>query len=398
VFDAIVVGARCAGSPTAMLLAQRGYRVLLVDRAAFPSDTLSTHYIQQAGVAYLARWGLLERLVASNCPSIVDYLSDWGDFTLVGRPPSVDGVGGGYAPRRRVLDTILVGAAVAAGAELRERFPIDGLLREDDRVVGVRSHGRAERARIVIGADGRNSFVARAVGAARYRETPALAFQYYSYWSGVSRGVLEAYRRGRRGFFVFPTNDDLACVIHAAPIDGFASFRADARAHYLAVLRLIPDLADRLAAGRQEERLIGTADLANFLRVPYGSGWALVGDAGYHKDPQTGQGIRDAFRDAELVASAVDAGLSGRRPLEAALADYQRWRDEAVSELFEHTCLVAEMREPTERDFALRAALRDNEADRRLYFGIGDGTVSPKQFFSAENVARILRQAGVSDR
>src|SRR5262245_4680268 len=220
-----------------MLLARRGRRVLLVDRAAFPSDTLSTHYVPQAGLAYLARWGLLERLVASGCPPIVDYASDWGDFCLVGRPPPIEGLGRGYAPRRQVLDTILVEAAVAAGAELRERFPVDRLLMDGDRVVGVGSRGRAERARIVIGADGRNSLVARAAGAERYRATPALAFQYYSYWSGVSRGVLEAYRRGRRGFFVFPTNDALACVIHAAPIEGFAAFRVDAAASYRAALR-----------------------------------------------------------------------------------------------------------------------------------------------------------------
>src|SRR5438874_2616514 len=142
----------------------------------------------------------------------------------------------------------------AAGAELRERVPVSALVTEDDRVVGVRSGGVEERASIVVGADGKSSFVASAVGAPRYRETPALAFQYYAYWSGVSRGVLEAYRRGRRGFFVFPTNDDLACVIHAAPIAEFASFRTSARANYLARLGLIPDLAERLASGRQEER------------------------------------------------------------------------------------------------------------------------------------------------
>src|SRR5205823_4123894 len=155
--------------------------------------------------------------------------------------------------------------------------------------------------------------------------------------------------------------------------------------NYRRRLALVPELAERVAAGRQVDRLFGTAALDNFFRVPRGPGWALVGDAGYHKDPQTGQGIRDAFRDAGLLADAIADGLGGRRPLEATLADYQATRDAAVDELFEHTCRVVEMPEPTERDFALRAALRDDPETTSLFFGIGDGTVSPRWFFSEEN-------------
>jgi flavin-dependent dehydrogenase len=390
-YDAIVVGARCAGAPTAMLLARRGLRVLLVDRASFPSDTISTHYIPQAGVVSLREWGLLSRLEATGAPRILDFTADWGDFTLVGRPPPVDGQVGGFAPRRTVLDDLLVRAAVEAGAELRERFPVTGLLWENDRVVGVESHGRRENARIVVGADGRGSFVARQTGAETYRLVPAKTFQYYSYFEGVSRGLLESYRRGRRAFFVFPTNFGQACVIEAAPIEEFANFHRDPAASYRLRLELVPELAERVAAGRQVDRVVGTAALDNFFRVPHGAGWALVGDAGYHKDPQTGQGIRDAFRDAGLLADAIADGLGGRRPLDAALTDYQLTRDAAVDEIFEHTCRVVEMPEPTERDFALRAALRDNPAATALFFGIGDGTVSPRWFFSEENLARILR-------
>src|SRR5262249_11580276 len=149
-YDAIVVGARCAGAPTAMLLARRGQRVLLVDRASFPSDTISTHYTPQAAVAYLRDWGLLPALEATTGPRIVDFESDWGDFTLVGRPPTVDGIVGGYAPRRTEFDKILVDAAVAAGAELRERWPVTELVWGDGRVVGVQSHRQVERARIVV--------------------------------------------------------------------------------------------------------------------------------------------------------------------------------------------------------------------------------------------------------
>ena len=169
-YDAIVVGARCAGSPTAMLLARAGYRVLLVDRAGFPSDTLSTHYIHQPGVARLRRWGLLDRVVATGCPPARRMTFDVGPFALSGAPTPADGADAAYAPRRYLLDQILLEAASAAGAEVRERFSVGELLIEDGRVTGIRGRqaGGAtvtERAAIVIGADGMRSRVARAVGA-----------------------------------------------------------------------------------------------------------------------------------------------------------------------------------------------------------------------------------------
>ena len=189
-YDAIVVGARTAGSPTAMLLARRGYRVLVVDRAGFPSDTLSTHYIHQAGVAHLNRWGLLEQLTATNVPAARRLTFDLGPFALTGTPPPADGAEVAYAPRRRVLDKILLDAAATAGAEVRERFSVDELVRDGDRVVGIR--GRAaggatvtEKAPIVVGADGMRSFVARTVQAPAYDARPGLTCAYYTYWSGV---------------------------------------------------------------------------------------------------------------------------------------------------------------------------------------------------------------------
>ena len=159
-YDAVVVGARCAGATVAMLLARKGYKVLLLDRSTFPSDlTFSTHYIHQSGIACLKRWGLLDRVVASNCPPITSFHFDFGNFALSGSPPPADGVKEAYAPRRKVLDAILVDGAVAAGAELRTGFSVDELVFENGRVCGI--HGRektgaavVEKARIVIGADG----------------------------------------------------------------------------------------------------------------------------------------------------------------------------------------------------------------------------------------------------
>jgi flavin-dependent dehydrogenase len=173
VFDAIVVGARCAGSPTAMLLARKGYRVLVVDRAAFPSDTLSTHILHPLGVSALSKWGLLERLAATGCPPIDTYAYDFGPVTLAGAP-GTKAAPVGYCPRRTILDKLLVDAAVQSGAELCEDFAVDELLIEEGRVVGIKGGSITERARVVIGADGRHSFVAKALRPERYDEKPPL--------------------------------------------------------------------------------------------------------------------------------------------------------------------------------------------------------------------------------
>src|SRR5262245_59551664 len=164
-YDAIVIGARCAGAPTAMLLARAGHEVLLVDRATFPSDTVSTHFLHAPGVAALQRWGLREQLAASGCPPVRRYSFDFGPFAIEGSPRGIDGVDEAYCPRRPVLDTMLVRAAADAGVEVREGFTVEELLVEDGAVVGIRgksAHGAAaiERATTVIGADGRNSLVA----------------------------------------------------------------------------------------------------------------------------------------------------------------------------------------------------------------------------------------------
>lgn len=204
-YDAIIVGARCAGSPTAMLLARKGCRVLLVDRSTFPSDTLSTHIVWAPGVTRLARWGLVDRVAASNCPAIETITFDVGEFALRGAPPAADGIMRWFAPRRTVLDTILVEAAVEAGAEFRDGFAVHELISEDGRVTGIRGATTSgpmvsETARIVIGGDGLHSIVARAVRAEPYDARPARACWYYTYWSGVHAAGVEYYPRPGRAF------------------------------------------------------------------------------------------------------------------------------------------------------------------------------------------------------
>src|SRR6185436_3670104 len=217
-YDVIVVGARCAGSPTAMLLARKGYRVLAVDRTTFPSDTVSTHLIHPPGVAALKKWGLLERVVATNCPPIDRYSFDFGPFAITGAPGSPDSPVA-YGPRRTVLDKLLVEAAVEAGVELRERFIVEDLVMDGNRVSGIRGHAIGgesvtERARVVVGADGLHSLIAKKMQAEQYRDKPALLVGYYSYWSGLPMdGWFEAYDRGTRSFAIWPTNVDLTWVI-----------------------------------------------------------------------------------------------------------------------------------------------------------------------------------------
>ena len=318
-YDAIVVGARCAGSPTAMLLARKGYRVLVVDRASFPSDTLSTHVIHAPGVAALRRWGLLDQVTASGCPPIETYSFDFGPFVIAGTPHPDDGMSTAYAPRRTVLDKILVDAAAQAGAEVRERFTVEDIVVEDGIVVGIRGHdeGRTsvvERARVVIGADGHNSRVARAVRPEQYNEKPVLENAFYTYWSGLPVDGFNTLIRGDRGFAAIPTNDGLTLVLVGCPAAQASAFKADVESNYLKALEREPEFADRIRQATREERFAG-GGVPNFFRKPFGSGWALVGDAGYTRDPITAQGITDAFHDAELCATAVDETFAGQPPV-----------------------------------------------------------------------------------
>jgi flavin-dependent dehydrogenase len=373
-YDAIVVGARCAGSPTAMLLARAGHRVLLVDRAELPSDTLSTHFIHPSGVARLKRWGLLPRIAAAGAPPIPHYTLDVGPFALRGTPPPLDGVSDAYCVRRTVLDHLLMTEAAAAGAEVRFGFPVDGLLTQGGRVTGVRSRDRTERARIVIGADGMSSLVARTVAAPVYDATGPLTCAYYTYWSGVEMTGAELYVRDGNAIIAAPTNDGLVVTIVFWPNERFPAVRADLDRAFMAALDLAPGLAERVRAGERAERFRGTARLPSFYRRPYGDGWALVGDAGYHKDPILAVGIGDAFRDAELLADAVGTGDP---------AGYERRRNELSAASHRQTLDFAALQPPPPPMQELLASLRDRPAERDRFFGTLAGTVTPPRPLAA---------------
>lgn len=397
-YDAIIVGGRPSGSATALLLARRGYRVLLVERNSFPSDTISTLWIWPPGVACLKRWGLLNRLLETGCPPWDECLVDLDDLRFAGRMPATDGVSQMIAPRRTVLDKMLIDAAAEAGAEVREAFSVTGFTSTNGRITGIRGHARGgaeieESARIVIGADGKNSMLAKTVGAEKYNVKPVLTCWYYVYWSGVRLNIPGSYPRGRRLIVTAPTHNGLVITgvcFHGAD---FHMVRTDPERYVWEALTLVPELADLCRQGRREERIMGTGDLPNFFRKPYGDGWALVGDAGYNKDPIGAQGISDAFVSAEMLADAFDAAFSGGRSIGDAMAGYQRRRDEHFLPMFNLNAMHASMEPMNPKMRALFEALQHNDADTAQFLGTVGGTVSIPEFYAPENVQRIINGA-----
>jgi flavin-dependent dehydrogenase len=398
-YDVVVVGARAAGASTAMLLANQGHRVLLLDRARLPSEIAQGHFVYRHAPQRLQRWGLLDRIIASGSPPVTTLSQDLGDFPLVARDLSLDGVPWGIGPRRGVLDQILLEAAIDAGVDVQDQVAVDDVLIEDGRVTGIRgrsARGGAPitvRAQLTVGADGRRSRIAQAVRAPMYEHVPALACWYFSYWSGVPVDGIEITIKARRATFVFPTNDELTAVFVAFPIDEFAWVRLTPEPSMLAALDLAPEMGQRVRAGRREERFYGTADLPNFLRKPYGPGWALVGDAGCHKDPMLALGICHALQDAELLAEAAHAGLSGVRHLDDALTAYEVRRNAATLPDYRENLQEARLEGHPPEVIALRAALRDRPEDARQFALAGFGALPRETFFNPDNLERIMTAA-----
>jgi len=379
-YDVIVVGARCAGAPLAMRLARAGHRVALVDRASFPSDTMSTHFVWQRGAARLQAWGLLDRLRARGCAPIREITFDAGPVQVSGIGPAVAGQTDTYCPRRTVLDALLVEAAGEAGAELIEGFVVSDLLWSGGRAAGVRGHlrGSAEsslRAKVVVGADGLHSTIARRAAARTYRQHPPLTAVYYSYWSGICDLGASFHARPGRLILVWPTNDNLRCIYVAWPRQEFHQVRKDVAGSFHAALGLVPGLRETVASGRREQRFTGTGDLPNLYRASAGPGWALAGDAGHHKDPCTGMGISDAFLAADLLAEALHDGLAGHRPMDQALACYQQRRDALTANGFDLTLGTARLAPLSPRLEALCRTAAEHPGVARQLFGVLGGSI-----------------------
>ncbi|MET8727419.1 NAD(P)/FAD-dependent oxidoreductase [Streptomyces parvus] len=393
-YDVIVVGARCAGAPAAMQFARAGYRVLLVDRSAFPADKLSTLYIQQTGVLQLQRWGLLDAVKASGCPALDHVVYELGDDIRVeGCAEPVDGVTAAYAPRRSILDKILVDAAVAAGVEFRDDCGVTGLVEEDGRVRGVRlttgggGTETVERARLVVGADGMRSTVAGLVGAPKTVEHPKLTCAYYTFWKGP-RTHFELYEGPTGWVSAVPTND--AVLISAYyPQHRFTEVKARAQEAYLENIRdNAPHLHAQLEGAEQVERLYGTGDQQNFFRQAWGPGWALIGDAGHHKDSLTARGISDAFAQAQMLVDRVGTTLDSEEALDLALKSFAEERDQTFMENYQATLLVAEASARDKRRMLLRAVASDPDHIRR-YFNTVAGLRPVSELYTPELLALL---------
>ena len=341
-YDVVIVGARCAGAATAMLMARQGLRVLAIDRGRYGSDTLSTHALMRGGVLQLHRWGVLPDVVRAGTP-LVRQTTFLYDGEAVRIPiKSRDGVEGLYAPRRAVLDKILVDAAIESGATVRHDVRLTQLLRSaSGRVCGVivdHDHQGEQRitADLVVGADGLRSTVAKLVDAPVYGAGRYATGTVYAHWLGLEPDGYEWHYRAGLGAGVIPSNEGTTCAFVTVPAARFASqFRGSVAAGYHRLLSdVAPELASKVGRAQRVGSLHGFAGQVGYFRQSWGPGWALVGDAGYFKDPFTAHGITDALRDAELLATAVGHG-SGT------LAEYQRTRDDLSHEIFAITDDIA---------------------------------------------------------
>ncbi|MGH9337133.1 MAG: NAD(P)/FAD-dependent oxidoreductase, partial [Vicinamibacteria bacterium] len=331
------------GASTAMLLARSGLRVLAVEQGRFGSDTLSTHALMRGGVLQLHRWSVLPSLEAAGTPRIRTTSFHYGDEEIPIAIKPRHGIDSLYAPRRTLLDSLLVSAASDSGAEMVYGARVVDLARSPDgRVIGVRIEGvgaevREIRAQLVIGADGLHSRIADLAGASVLRRGRNASTFLYSYWSGLDVDGFHWYYGPAVGAGAIPTNGEEVCVFAAAPRNRFwEEIRADLEAGYHRVLReAAPELLGPLARARRTGPVRGFPGEPGFLRQSSGPGWALVGDAGYFRDPITAHGITDALRDAEILARAVVRGS------DRDLAEYPIIRDEMALGMFDASDRIA---------------------------------------------------------
>jgi flavin-dependent dehydrogenase len=373
--DVVIVGARAAGAATAMLLARMGYDVVLLDRAVFPADTMSTHQIARTGVVQLHRWGLLSAVLDSGTPAIRQVTFTTEGDSIVRTIKDKAGVDLLVAPRRYILDTLVAEAAELAGANVRFGVTVTGVGRDDNGRVtgafGVGPDGGAVEfdARFVVGADGLRSRIARSVGATNLEDRGDQGAVQYAYYHGLDWSGIELIVADRALTGVFPTHDGEACIWVCRPSADAHHARRSAtspeQAFTTTLFQTAPELSARLRFARRTSAVTGMLRTPNLIRQAHGPGWALVGDAGYHRDAVTGHGISDAYRDAGLLAEALDQALRGETDEAVALASYQQQRDTALREIFEITCALASypaVSEFVELQKQLGAAI-DREAD-----------------------------------
>lgn len=345
-YDVVVVGGRVAGAATGMLLARRGHRVLIVERSAMPSDTVSTHAILRSGVLQLTRWGLIDRVIGAGTPPVRDITLGFGDDRISFRVRPEFGIDTLYAPRRYLLDDILGRAAREAGAEFLDHTTVASLITENGVVRGVRIRSDRQtsevRARWVVGADGHSSRVAEQAGGVWRRRHPATNTVHYAYFDGIDADRFWFQFTPGINAGLIPTNDGQCLVFAGRPARLRSRFTADPDREFSRLIgQAGEDLAEVVSRGTRSGKFRGTSGLSGFIRQAWGPGWALVGDAGYTKDPISAHGISDALRDAELCARGLDGALANPRETAVYLSTYEALRDSLSARIYEESRQLA---------------------------------------------------------
>jgi 2-polyprenyl-6-methoxyphenol hydroxylase-like FAD-dependent oxidoreductase len=413
--DVIVIGARCAGAPLAMELAQQNHRILVVDRASFPSDTLSSHLMLPRGSSYLSRLGLLDDVLART-PSFERMRADFEGVVLGGVVGAEDlrkryrqlhgddltaPTSRWISVRRRVLDAILVDRAREAGADIREKFLVEDLVRDGDRVVGIRGRTGSgtvveERAQVVVGADGRHSTTVRKLPVRPEHAQSSGSFCYWGYFADLdlaSIGGPQIVKRGRLRAATVPTNDGNFGVSIWGPLAWFDAFRANVERNFLrAVEYCSPAMANLIRPeGLRSEPLFGTADLANVLRPVCGPGWALIGDAAASHDQCLAIGMTHALRDAQLLACELNLAFGGSCSVDTALARYAAQRHgDHTREFHQFVCEEAQMNCQTRQELNLFAAMRGNADAQNAAVAMIADVIPRSEFHAPERIQAIL--------
>lgn len=423
IYDVIIVGGSVSGSPAAMLLARRGYKVLLVDKQVFPRDTNSTHFIWPRGVSYLKRWGLLNKFI-EKVPLCHDMEINVEGISLVGSVPIEDierrfkSLHGDaqnttdmyMGPRRFFLDSVLIESAQESGADVRQGFTFESVITENDVVKGImgRTADGAEYkayAQLVIGADGRFSSFAEQVGARQVDYRPLSTFAYYGYFSGITQSRLAIHKKGRLGTAIFPTLDNTHMVLVYGPNAWWEEFRKNAEQNFLSTYEYCaPDIAAKITAGNREEPFKSCGAMPAFKRNAVGKGWVLIGDACSFKDQVTAMGISHAFRDAELVTEHITRAFSEGAMLQDVLMDYVRTRAHDYDDYFDLVCKVAEMNPYTKEEVQHLYSIRNDPVSiNAMISQFGDTlpltqAVLPQGGSTKEDIPDLIREYDVERR
>lgn len=404
-YDAIVVGARVAGAATAALLARQGAQVLLVDRATLPAPTVSCPVFFGNSLAVFERIGVLQDIENIGAPRIRFYGGRSPTVDLVGRLPPAYGRDYGYAIRRDVLDTtILERVRAYDGITVREGFTVTDLVWSMGRVVGIRGrqqHGSAEEtlyARAVVGADGKRSFVARAVEAPIYATYAARTCLFYAYYRDFAPldepgAIVYINPDNRTTALICDADAGLTVVCVALPAEQFETARKDPAATLEGIWRSFPEVARRGRMASRDTRVMGQGPVDSFYRQSYGPGWALVGDAGHYIDPTTGQGINNALHSAELFAEAWRR-TRGRVSWQNAMDWYQQQRDAITRPMYNMLALGERFAWFAKRGIDIGTPLMQAIARRpdvtSRYVGMYNGATPVHEFLHPLHLTRIM--------